>query len=191
MTINHQIRSNLKNKVLIQEKIYTINTDFRVAIECDRIINDVQIDDADRGILITGLLFGADSPYCQEALDKATIYLSVGETEKSNQKRLIDFAQHWDLIYSAFLGQYNIDLYETNLHYYQFVFLLRGLKNTALTDVVDILSRNPSDEKDIKTRRRLVEAQNKLKIKNQPKQAPVNSAFLDQLSDEVKGGKHG
>lgn len=187
MTTKAQIQSNLIYFASIDGTKYPINTDFRVAIECDRVINDPDIDDQARGIIITGLLFGNDSPYNEEALKKASIYLSGGSKEKNNEKRLIDFTQHWGLIYSAFLGQYNINLHEADLHYQEFLFLLKGIKNTALSDVVDILSRNPNEETDLKARKKLIDAQNKLRIKEQI-EAPKNSAFLEALSDTVKGG---
>lgn len=167
---------------------YPINTHFKVAIECDRIINDPEIDDFERSIGLVTTLFGeVPFEHINEAVDKATIFLGgVSEEEKQN-KRMIDFTQHWDLIYSAFMGQYNIDLNTSNMHYQEFIMLLKGVKNTALSDVIELLLKNPSEEKDIKTRRQLIETQNRFKIK---KEAPkVNSAFLDLLSKDVKGGK--
>ncbi|QIK56672.1 hypothetical protein G7059_01825 [Erysipelothrix sp. HDW6A] len=177
---------NLIRYATIQGEKYPINTDFKVAIECDRVINDPDVDDFERGIAVVTLLFG-DAPYCEEALKKSSIFLSGGEQEENNQKRLIDFNQHWDLIYSTFKGQYGIDLHKEDMHYQEFIMLLKGVKNTALSDVIDILSRNPAEEKDYKSRKALIEAQNKLKIKEK-KQAPKNSAFLNALAPEVKGG---
>lgn len=187
MTTNNLVKYNLIHFATIQGKRYPINTDFKVAVQCDAIINDVQIDDVDRGILITGLLFGENSPYCQEALDKANIFLSGAEESGSSQKRIIDFNQHWDLIYSAFLGQYGINLHKVDMHYQEFVMLLKGVKDTALSDVIDILSRNPNEEKDHKTRKKLIEAQNKLKIKEPKAKVHVNDAFLNELAAHVKG----
>lgn len=176
----------IKYAEILGEK-YEIDTDYRVAIKCDKIINDGSISDYDRGILITGLLFGEDSPYCEEALDKAEIYLSGG-TGKG--ERVIDFEQHWNLIYSAFQSQYNINLHEVNLHYQEFQMLLQGLKDQVLTDVIEILTYDMSTVKDPKQRRKILEAQKQFKIKEsrKVKRKVKQHEFISQLSEEVKGG---
>lgn len=169
----------------IQGQRYKINTDFKVAMECDRIANDNEINDIDRGVLITGLLFGEDSPYCQEALDKAEIFLGGGD--KSNDKRIIDLQQHWDMIYSAFKGQYDIDLHKVDLHYQEFLMLLKGLKDQVLTDVIEILTYDMSTVTDAKQKRKIREAQKKFAIKDK-KEGKVNEGFINLLDKRVKGG---
>lgn len=169
---------------LIEGNKYPINTDFRVAIKCDEILNDSSIDDLDRGILITGLLFGVDSPYCQEALDKAKKYLENGATEQG--KKILDFKQHWDYYYGAFRAQYGIDLNKDELHYHEFVSLCKTLKNQAINDVIEVLTYDMSEVKDPKQRRKIVEAQQKLKVRETVKE--TNQSFLDKLNPKVKGG---
>lgn len=169
----------------IQGKKYEINTDFKVAMKCDAIINDPNIDDYDRGILVTGLLFGEDSPYCNEALEKATIFLGGGQKEST--KKIIDLEQHWNLIYSAFKSQYGINLHSEDLHYQEFLMLLQGLKDQVLTDVVDLLTYDLSTVKDPKQKRKILKAQKQFQVKEKPKEVKQND-FINLLSDEVKGG---
>jgi len=169
---------------LIQGEKYEINTDFRVAIKCDEILNNPNIDDLDRGILVTGLLFGVDSPYCEEALEKAKKYLENGATGEG--KKILDFKQHWDYYYGAFRSQYGIDLNKDELHYHDFVSLCKTLKNQSINDVIEILTYDMSEVKDPKQRRKIVEAQQKLKVKEVTQ--TVNHSFLDKLDPKVKGG---
>ena len=49
--------------VKIGEKKYKINTDFRVAIECNNIIQDKNIGDTERGLAIIYKLFGEKVVY--------------------------------------------------------------------------------------------------------------------------------
>lgn len=176
--------------VSIDGEEYPINTSFRIAIECDSIINDVQIDDLDRGVLITGLLFGEDSPYNEEALSKAAKYLG-GDEEDGKHPRLIDFNQHWDLIYSTFKGQYGIDLHTVDMHYQEFCMLLKGANDTALTKVVELLTYDLSQVKEVSQKRKIIEAQNRFKIKESNNETRRESVFFSSLDESVKGGRHG
>lgn len=169
--------------VLIEGNKYPINTDFRVAIKCDEILNDPNVDDLDRGILITGLLFGSESPYCNEALEKAKKFLENGASGEG--KKILDFNQHWDYYYGAFRAQYGIDLNKDDIHYHDFVSLCKTLKNQAINDVIEILTYDMSEIKDPKQRRKIIDAQKKLKVKEV---SNVNNSFIDILDPKVKGG---
>lgn len=48
----------------------------------------------------------------------------------------LDYEYDADLIYSAFLEQYGIDLMDTDMHWYKFQALLFGLNNTKLNEVM-------------------------------------------------------
>lgn len=47
-----------------------------------------------------------------------------------------DYEADGDLIYSAFMQQYGIDLLESRMHWHKFLALFRGLRDTKLTDVM-------------------------------------------------------
>lgn len=47
-----------------------------------------------------------------------------------------DLVKDGDLIYSAFLQQYGIDLVDASLHWHKFLALFHGLRETKLTDVM-------------------------------------------------------
>lgn len=183
--------TDLVTHVQLGDELYPINYDFRVAMKCDSILEDESISDEERACRVTGLLFGIDSPNTIEALEKAGKFLSAIEevTDSQDKKKLVDFEQHFHLFVSAFKAQYSIDLYRDKLHYHEFVSLLKGLKGQVLNDVIEILEMKPSEEKDHKRRKQIVEAQKKFRIKNkEPKREPLKHAFLDALSDKVKGG---
>lgn len=173
----------LVDQVSLDGKLYPINYDFRIAMQCDKVLNDSSISDQERACRVTGLLFGEDSPNTQEAVDKAGIFLQAGiVSDGRNEKQLLDFEQHFDLFYSAFKSKYNINLYTEKLHYHEFVSLLNGLKGEVLNDVVDILVMKPSDEKDPKRRKQIVQAQERFKIKDTTvKKEVVEHDFLKAL----------
>lgn len=162
---------------------YPINTDFKVAIAVDKILSDPTISDYDRPIDMVTLLLGEDAPYTQEAINKCIIYLQCGA--ESGGQKVIDYEQHWDYFVGAFRQAYGINLNEVDMHYHEFVSLLVSLKDTALNDVVELLTYDVSKIKDPKERRKLIESQNRFKVKTV--KTVRDSEFLRQLSPKVKG----
>lgn len=54
-----------------------------------------------------------------------------------NGSKVLDYEIDADLIYSAFMEQYGIDLVNSDMHWYKFSALLEGLKDTKLNEVID------------------------------------------------------
>lgn len=59
---------------------------------------------------------------------------------------VVDFEQDEDLIYSAFLQCYGIDLKAEALHWHKFLALFRGLRETKLNDVMGYRSWDEGDK---------------------------------------------
>lgn len=55
---------------------------------------------------------------------------------ESGGAKVIDYKLDADAIYASFYQQYKIDLLTAELHWYQFLALLQGLKNTQLNDII-------------------------------------------------------
>jgi len=170
--------------VLIEGKEYLINTDYRVALECVELVNDTTISDYERAIGVVTMLFGEECPICEEAISKVELYLSMGEKESKTEEQVLDFQQDRDFIYSAFMAQYSIDLDIQDLHYEQFIDLLRGVKNQILNDVVSIREQDLSDIKDPKHREELRKVKERVQLKPKVSTNVSNSAFYRAL--EVK-----
>ena len=63
--------------------------------------------------------------------------------------QLLDYELDSDLIYSAFMQQYRIDLMRSNMHWYKFQALLRGLQDTKLNEIIGIrMYENTSGKSD-------------------------------------------
>lgn len=86
---------------------------------------------------------------------------------QSNGEQLLDYAIDSDLLYSAFMQQYHIDLVDcaTSLHWYKFKALLAGLKDTKLNEVMGYRGYDPSDKTDFKKQMRLFKEAWKLEQK--------------------------
>ena len=106
---------NYPQYVEVNKKRYKINTDFRVAIECNNIAENKNIGDFERVLAIIYKLFGEEALNDDENYDKllelSLKYLNCGkEIDNSNEKPDMDYLQDMDLIEASFMSDYHIDL---------------------------------------------------------------------------------
>lgn len=141
----------------VNNKLYKINTDFKVALKCEEIANS-DVSDEERALAIIYLLFGdegLDNPKDYEILlEKAQKYLSCGkELEKNTDVPDMDFEQDKSFIKASFYTDYGIkDIYNTEMHFWEFMDLMNGLKpDCVLNRVREIRNYDTSGIKDAKT----------------------------------------
>lgn len=72
--------------------------------------------------------------------------------------RLLDYKEDADLIYSAFLEQYHINLLTAFLHWYEFKALLAGLHDTKLNEVINYRAYDETDKRKSEQIRRELKA---------------------------------
>lgn len=177
---------NYPEYVKVGDKKYKINTDFRCAIECNRIATDETINDLERGLAIIYTLFGDEGINTPEDYEKllelAQKYLLCGKEmdTKSNEEPDMDFIQDYDYIYASFMSDFHINLDNEHLHWWQFMKLMNGLSNSELGDccilnrVRNLRNYDTKDIKDKKTRDKILEAKKMVALhKNKPKQEPT------------------
>lgn len=170
----------------INGKQYKINTDFRVAIECNRIAEDETISDLERSLAIIEMLFGDEAiddgknntELYAKFLDIGKKYLLCGEEYdiKSNEKPDMDFIEDYGLIWASFMSDYNgLDINKTNMHWWQFMDLMNGLSNSEIGNCC-ILNRtrnyrniDPKEIKDKKERQKVIETQKRIALKKNQK----------------------
>lgn len=159
---------------------YKINTDFRVALECNKIALDENIGDLERPLAIIYKLFGECGLDCedkQKLIELGIKYISLGREQKalkshSDDKFEIDFEKSKGLIASSFKYDYKYNPYELEyLHWYDFYNDLENLSSNEfgncciLNRIINILNQDASKIKDSKDRKKLVDAQKELKEK--------------------------
>ena len=165
----------------VNGKKYKINTDFRVALECNRIAEDQKIGDTERAMAIIYLLFGDEGlKDLETAGDKllkiAVKYLTLDKgIEKAEEEPDMDFEQDMDYIETSFMSDYGIDLNQEHMHWWKFYNLINGLSDSELGNccvlnrVRNLRRMDPSTIKDDKERQKVIDAQKKVALKkNQP-----------------------
>lgn len=166
--------------VEIEDKQYRINTDFRVAIECNRIAEDETIGDFERALAIIYMLFGEeglnDSQNYGKLLELAKKYLSCGkEIEDNHDEPDMDFIEDMDYIEASFMSDYNIDLSNVEMHWYKFSNLMNGLSNSelgsccVLNRIRNLRNYDTKDIKDTKERDKIEKAKKQVALKKHKK----------------------
>lgn len=190
--------------VKIGNKKYKINTDFRVAIECNNIAQDDNISDYERPLVIIYKLFGdegLDNPQdWEKLLELAIKYLTLGKDTSSVDKDTeidMDFSEDMDYIEASFMSDYRIDLTTEKMHYWKFYNLLEGLSNSELGNccvlnrVRNLRTFDLSQIKDNKERERLAKAKEMVALKNTKKEVKLTKEQEESMRklDEIIGLK--
>ena len=169
---------NYPKYVEVNDRRYKINTDFRVAIECNRIAEDEMIGDFERVLAIIYTLFGETALNHQEDYEKllelAKKYLACGkELEETDEKPDMDYIQDMDYIEASFMSDYHIDLNKTEMHWWKFNNLMNGLSNSemgnccVLNRVRNIRTYDTKNIKDYKQLAKINEAKKQLALKKE------------------------
>lgn len=170
-------------RVKIKDKEYSINTDFRIAIECNVIAQDTSISDTERALAVIYKLFGEkglnDTDNMKNLLELAKKYLSCGKdvdiASKKQEEPDMDYVQDMDYIEASFMSDYNIDLASTEMHWWKFYNLLCGLSNSELGSccilnrIRNLRNYDISEIKDPKERRKIQEAKESVALKKKEK----------------------
>ena len=169
-------------KARVKDKEYLINTDFRIAIECNSIAMDTGIGDYERALAIIYKLFGDEGlndaeNHC-ELLELAQKYLSCGKELNSDVRQDeidMDFEQDYDYIEASFMSDYNIDLSTTEMHWWKFYNLINGLSNSeignccVLNRVRNLRNYDTSQIKDVKERTKIEKAKQQVALRKKEK----------------------
>lgn len=173
-------------KLQIDDVIYEANTDFRVAIECNRIATDDKIGDYERalGILIT--MFGKDVldkcnkhvGHYEKLLNWELNYLSCGEKQAndSDEEPDMDYIEDMNYIEASFMSDYHIDLENAEMDWQKFYKLMNGLSNSELGNccvlnrIRNLRNFDVSTIKDNKERQKMAKAKEQIALKKYKKE---------------------
>lgn len=195
---------NKPEYVKVGDKKYKINTDFRVAIECNNIAQDDTIGYTERPLAIIYKLFGddgIDNPQDWEKLLELGIkYLSLDKDTSNidNDTEIdMDFNEDMDYIEASFMSDYGIDLTKENMHWWKFYNLIEGFSNSeignccVLNRVRNLRTFDLSQIKDNKERERLAKAKEMVSLKKAKQEVELTKEQEESMRklDEIIGFK--
>lgn len=155
------ILQRLPESVTACGREYAINTDFRVWIEVEKLIFDKSVPYAERiaGMFVLAL---TEPPKGDPAeLAKRLLEFCFGSDVQNHaredgagSKAVFDYDEDAEYIYSAFLGEFGIDLTTEPLHWHKFKALLKSLgEGCKFSKIVGYRSTDTAKIKDKEQRR--------------------------------------
>lgn len=124
---------------------YDINTDFRISIMFELMMQDSTLSDNEKLHLALNLYYPQIPPDPMAAVERILWFYSCGRTvgttstaqgvehTGSGAERIYSFEHDAEYIYAAFLDQYGIDLQDIeHLHWWKFRAMFKGLKEDNL-----------------------------------------------------------
>lgn len=138
----------------ICEQKCNIRTDFRTWLKFSKLMSESE-NDLDKLSEMFKLVFFELPPNMMSAIGEMLKFYQYQNVSKGQEKssapskRLFDFDYDGDLIYSAFLQQYHIDLCDTSMHWWKFRALFNSLsEDTQFMRVVSYRNTNLAKIKD-------------------------------------------
>lgn len=194
---------NYPKYVIVNGHKYKINTDFRVALECNRISSDKTIGQYYRALKLIGTLYGEEvidnKDDHAKLLEYARSYLLCGkEKEIDHEKDFkpdMDYDQDMDYIEASFMSDYHIDLANVEMHWWKFNNLMNGLSNSEfgncciLNRIRNLRNYDLKDIKDPKERRKIEEAKKAVALKNQSEKPKATEEQLKNAEEFIKALK--
>ena len=180
----------------VKEQKYKINTDFRVALKCDEIARN-NVPEEERALAIIYLLFGdkglKDSQNWNELLSIALKYLNFNKKAEENEEKEetnMDFKQDWSYIQASFFSDYNVDLSNIQMHWWQFYDLLCGLTEKCILNRVRFVRDfDISQIKDSKEREKWIKQQQQVALKKESIKTEEETRLDELFEKQLKGGK--
>lgn len=125
----------------VNNKLYKINTDFKVALRCNEVYNS-NVSENEKVLAIIYLLYGDEGLNNKEdweqLLNKGIKYLLCGKEKAVDDKEpSMDFKQDEGYIKASFFTDYGIaNIYNTNMHWWDFCDYLNGLTENCVLNRV-------------------------------------------------------
>jgi hypothetical protein len=148
-------KSRLPEAVEVDGSFYKVHTSFKYWLRFLELISDSHTPPQDFDFMyiekkpasrINGLI--ALVQFC----NPPTILPHTDKLEGSGEKA-VDYAIDADYIFAAFMERYGIDLVESDMHWYKFQALFKGLHDTKLNEIIGYrLWVNTSEKRDAYTR---------------------------------------
>ena len=149
----------LPTTININDKKYEINSDFRISILFELLMQDNSIGEEDKFIMGLNLYYNKIPPkeYWKEATDQILWFYRCGKDIKSSKgngkgksvTQIYSFEHDDDYIYAAFMDQYRIDLQDIDyLHWWKFKAMFKSLKDD--NEIVKIMGYISMDLSKIK-----------------------------------------
>ena len=188
------LTDKLPDSVEIKGQNCPIKTDFRTWIRFTQIITESGTITPSKIAEMFRLIFPSLPPNFFDAIQSIMKFykgteIKEGKGETENRiNRVFDYEYDADLIYSAFLQQYRIDLVAADLHWHQFKALFNSLSDeTQLVKVIQYRSVNLSEIKDKEMKKFYKKMKEAYRLPDNRSEEEKEDDFNNELSRMFEG----
>lgn len=180
----------------VKDRRYKINTDYRVAIECDKIARS-DVSEEERALAIIYLLFGDDglqnSQDWNDLLSIALKYLKCGKENKEDSEEQeidMDFEQDWEYIRTSFFYDYNVKLEQGKyMHWWELYNLLCGLSEKCILNRVRFVRNFDIEQiKDSKEKEKWIKQKEQVALKKENTKTSEEKRLDELFEKQLRGG---
>lgn len=144
-----------------------VKTDFKQGLKFFNILNDEELDEREKALLVMKCLFFSSPPNTVDLWDFIQFYIAGGESSNGSGEKVFDFIQDSGRIYAAFRQIYNMDLRKEDLHWWEFLELFKNLPDgTMLSKIIEIRTREIDPKSDHKTKTKLMRLKSQFMLKS-------------------------
>lgn len=180
----------------VKDKKYAINTDFRIAIECDKLAKS-NIEDEERALAMIYLLFGDEglknSQDWNDLLGIALKYLSCGKEKQEDEEEQeidMDFEEDWEYIRTSFFYDYNVKIeQDTYMHWWEFYNLLCGLSDKCILSRVRFIRNFDIEQiKDSNEKEKWIKQKEQVALKKENTKTAEEKRLDELFERQLRGG---
>lgn len=142
--------TRLPTTLTVDEREYTIRTDFRDILECICALNDQDLSKSEKIYCVLFILFEDfnDIENYEEAFEKAMWFLSCGKSDKKDLPKRMDWEQDFDLIAPPVNRVLGFDCRSVeHLHWWTFVGAYMEIGECPFQSVVSIRIKRQKGKK--------------------------------------------
>ena len=147
--------------VIIDDVEFEINSDFRISMMFELLINDPELSERERLYQALILYYPIIPSNLEAAVDKIMWFYKCGKEEqeennntnkssgKKTVKKIYDYEHDSEIIFASFMKSYGINLQRDNLHWWEFKSLFDNIdEDSKLYKIMEIRSVNLNQVKD-------------------------------------------
>ena len=147
--------------VIIDDVEFDINSDFRISMMFELLINDPELSERERLYQTLILYYPIIPSNLEAAVDKIMWFYKCGKEEEKEENnntskptgkstmRIYDYEHDSEIIFASFMKSYGINLQRDNLHWWEFKSLFDNIdEDSKLYKIMEIRSVNLNQIKD-------------------------------------------
>lgn len=134
-----ELTESFPDKVKVSGKVHKLNTDFRTGLKIMQAFEDSKLLSFEKQFIMCSLLYDSIPEDFEAACKAAIRFLDCGNPPREQQGgRVYSFTKDAELIYSAFLQTYGVDLKnsETLMHWWKFCAMFGDLSPDTSFDII-------------------------------------------------------